>query len=149
MRGRHDHAGRLPPAIPRPHLRFGVCAGHRRVDHFMQATSGPGSVLETLMLRLRPLLSLISVGFAMIAFPTAVARSAEPHLLSSCSHCWPLSSVNPNSLMAPDGGLAVLTLGPSMEQTLAEAVIQNEQESYLALEPRLAQKVVEAVAKGV
>jgi len=53
------------------------------------------------------------------------------------------------SLMAPDGGLAVLTLGPSMEQTLADAVIQNEQESYLALEPRLAQKVVEAVAKGV
>jgi flagellar biosynthesis protein FlhA len=36
-----------------------------------------------------------------------------------------------------------------MEQTLADAVIQNEQESYLALEPRLAQKVVEAVAKGV
>lgn len=53
------------------------------------------------------------------------------------------------SLMAPDGGLAVLTLGPSMEQTLAEAIIQNDQESYLALEPRLAQKVVEAVAKGV
>lgn len=53
------------------------------------------------------------------------------------------------SLMAPDGGLAVLTLGPSIEQALADAVIQNEQESYLALEPRLAQKVVEAVAKGV
>ncbi len=53
------------------------------------------------------------------------------------------------SIMAPDGGLAVLTLGPSMEQTLAEAIIQNDQESYLALEPRLAQKVVEAVAKGV
>ncbi|PWB82199.1 MAG: flagellar biosynthesis protein FlhA [Candidatus Methylomirabilota bacterium] len=53
------------------------------------------------------------------------------------------------SLLMPDGGLAVLTLGPSMEQTLAEAIVQNEQESYLALEPRLAQKVVEAVAKGV
>lgn len=53
------------------------------------------------------------------------------------------------SLVGPDGGLSVLTLGPIMEHTLSEAIMQNEQESYLALEPRLAQKVVEAVAKGV
>ena len=53
------------------------------------------------------------------------------------------------SLIAPDGTIGVLTLGPSMEQTLSEAIIQNEQESYLALEPRLAQKVVEVIAKGV
>lgn len=53
------------------------------------------------------------------------------------------------SLLAPDGTMAVLTLGPSMEQTLSESIIQNEQESYLALEPRLAQNVVEVIAKGV
>jgi flagellar biosynthesis protein FlhA len=53
------------------------------------------------------------------------------------------------SLLVSDNALAVLTLGPSMEQTLSEAVMQNEQESYLALEPRLAQKVVEAIVKGV
>jgi flagellar biosynthesis protein FlhA len=54
-----------------------------------------------------------------------------------------------NSLASPDGTLAVLTLGPSLERTLAEALVQNEQESYLALEPQLAQKVVEAIAKAV
>lgn len=55
------------------------------------------------MLRPRALLFLISVGFSAIALSTAVAQSGEPHLLSSCSHCWPLSGVHPNSLMAPDG----------------------------------------------
>lgn len=52
-------------------------------------------------------------------------------------------------LITSDGTLAVLTLGLSMEQMLSEAIVQNEQESYLALEPRLAQKVVGAIAKGV
>ena len=52
----------------------------------------------------RPLLFLhLLFGLSAIAFTTAVAQSAEPHLLSSCSHCWPLSGVHPNSLMAPDG----------------------------------------------
>jgi len=46
---------------------------------------------------------LIAAGFATIACSTAIAQSGEPRLLSSCSHCWPLSSVHPNSLMAPDG----------------------------------------------
>jgi len=45
----------------------------------------------------------LSAAFSAITFSTAVAQSAEPRLLSSCSHCWPLSGVYANSLMAPDG----------------------------------------------
>ena len=49
------------------------------------------------------MLLLLAAAFPAIALPTPVARAADSHLLSSCSHCWPLSSVYPNSLMAPDG----------------------------------------------
>lgn len=51
----------------------------------------------------RPSTFLLWAAFPAIALSTPVARAAETHVLSSCSHCWPLSSVHPNSLMAPDG----------------------------------------------
>ena len=55
------------------------------------------------MLRPRPMRFLyLSVGLA-IAFSSAVARAADSRLLSSCTHCWPLSGAHPHSLMAPDG----------------------------------------------
>lgn len=52
----------------------------------------------------RPRTSLcLAVGLSAIACSTAADQPAEPHQLSSCSHCWPLSGVHPNSVMAPDG----------------------------------------------
>lgn len=53
------------------------------------------------------------------------------------------------SLASSDGTLSVLTLGPFLEGTLSEAVVQSDQESYLALEPRLSQRVIETVARAV
>jgi flagellar biosynthesis protein FlhA len=53
------------------------------------------------------------------------------------------------SLASPSGTLAVLTLGPLLERTLAEAIVQSDQESYLALEARISQKIIESIARAV
>lgn len=103
----------------------------------------------------RVLQGLLTEGASIRDLPTIIEALADyapftkdPILLTEHARQALAKSIC-RSLIAPDGTLAVLTLGPSMEQTMSEAVIQNEQESYLALEPRLAQKVVEAIAKGV
>ncbi|MDD5558334.1 flagellar biosynthesis protein FlhA [Candidatus Methylomirabilis sp.] len=103
----------------------------------------------------RVLQGLLTEGASIRDLPTIIEALADyapftkdPILLTEHARQALAKSIC-RSLVAPDGTLAVLTLGPSMEQTMSEAVIQNEQESYLALEPRLAQKVVEAIAQGV
>jgi flagellar biosynthesis protein FlhA len=103
----------------------------------------------------RVLQGLLTEGVSIRDLPTIIESIADyapftrdPILLTEQARQALAKSIC-RSLIAPDGTIGVLTLGPSMEQTLSEAIIQNEQESYLALEPRLAQKVVEVIAKGV
>ncbi|CBE68793.1 MAG: flagellar biosynthesis protein FlhA [Candidatus Methylomirabilis oxygeniifera] len=118
------------------------------VDGIIPAQLSLGAVQRVLQGLLMEGVSIRDLPTILEALADYVPYTKDPILLTEHARQALAKSIC-RSLMAPDGGLAVLTLGPSVEQTLAEAIIQNDQESYLALEPRLAQKVVEAVAKGV
>lgn len=52
-------------------------------------------------------------------------------------------------LCSGDGVLKVFTLSPALEQLMADALTEGDQGRYLALEPRIAQRVIEALAAAV
>jgi len=52
-------------------------------------------------------------------------------------------------LCSGDGVLKVFTLSPALEQLMADALAEGDQGRYLALEPRIAQRVIEALAAAV
>jgi flagellar biosynthesis protein FlhA len=52
-------------------------------------------------------------------------------------------------LASTDGVLKVFTLSPGLEQLLVDALADGDQGRYLALEPKTAQRVIEAIAKTI
>jgi flagellar biosynthesis protein FlhA len=53
------------------------------------------------------------------------------------------------TLTAADGVLKVFTLSPALEQRLVDALADGDQGRYLALEPRMAQRVIENLAATI
>jgi flagellar biosynthesis protein FlhA len=51
--------------------------------------------------------------------------------------------------LSPDGIVHAVTLDPKLEQTLISTVHRGETGSYIALEPRMAQRVISALSKQV
>jgi flagellar biosynthesis protein FlhA len=52
-------------------------------------------------------------------------------------------------LASADGVLKVFTLSPALERVLADALAEGDQGRYLALDPRMAQRVIEAIAAAI
>ncbi len=51
--------------------------------------------------------------------------------------------------LGSDGALPILNLSPAIERTLQESIKQTDHGSYLAMEPKLAQSIIQSVNKAV
>jgi flagellar biosynthesis protein FlhA len=120
------------------------------------------SVVETLVPTLLPLgtvqkvlqnllaegVSIRDLALILEALADAAPATKDPVLLTEYVRQG-LGRTICRELAAGDGVLKVFTLSPGLEQLLADALVEGDQGRYLALEPRMAQRVIEAIAKTI
>ena len=120
------------------------------------------SVVETLVPNLLPLgtvqkvlqnllaegVSIRDLALILEALADAAPATKDPVVLTEYVRQG-LGRTICRELTAGDGVLKVFTLSPALEQRLADALAEGDQGRYLALEPRTAQRVIEAIAKTI
>jgi flagellar biosynthesis protein FlhA len=120
------------------------------------------SVVETLVPNLLPLgtvqkvlqnllaegVSIRDLALILEALADAAPATKDPVVLTEYVRQG-LGRTICRELTGGDGVLKVFTLSPALEQRLADALAEGDQGRYLALEPRTAQRVIEAIAKTI
>ncbi len=120
------------------------------------------SVVETLVSNLLPLgtvqkvlqnllaegVSIRDLALILEVLADAAPATKDPVLLTEYVRQG-LGRTICRELAAGEGVLKVFTLSPALEQLLADALVEGDQGRYLALEPRMAQRVIEAIAKTI
>ena len=120
------------------------------------------SVVETLVPNLLPLgtvqkvlqnllaegVSIRDLALILEALADAAPATKDPVVLTEYVRQG-LGRTICRELTAGDGVLKVFTLSPALEQRLGDALAEGDQGRYLALEPRTAQRVIEAIAKTI
>jgi flagellar biosynthesis protein FlhA len=120
------------------------------------------SVVETLVPNLLPLgtvqkvlqnllaegVSIRDLALILEALADAAPATKDPVVLTEYVRQG-LGRTICRELTGGDGVLKVFTLSPALEQQLADALAEGDQGRYLALEPRTAQRVIEAIAKTI
>ncbi len=120
------------------------------------------SVVEALVPQLLPLgvvqkvlqhllaegVSIRDLATILEALADAASTTKDPLLLTEYVR-QALGRAICRGLASADGVLKVFTLSPALEQLLADGLAESDQGRYLALEPRTAQRVIEALATTV
>jgi flagellar biosynthesis protein FlhA len=104
-----------------------------------------GAVQKVLQLLLAEGVSVRDLATILEAVADAAPATKDPLLLAEYAR-QALARTICRGLTGPDGILKVFTLSPALEQLLAEALAEGDQGRYLALDPRVAQRVIEALA---
>ena len=107
-----------------------------------------GTVQKVLQNLLAENVSIRDLATILETLADAAPALKEPLLLTECARQG-LARAICRGLTPADGVLQVLTLTPALEQFLADALAEGEQGRYLALDPRLAQRIIENVAAAV
>jgi flagellar biosynthesis protein FlhA len=107
-----------------------------------------GTVQKVLQNLLAEGVSIRDLALILEVLADAAPATKDPVLLTEYAR-QALGRTICRSLASSDGTLKVFTLSPGMEQLLADALADGDQGRYLALEPRVAQRVIEGIAKVV
>jgi flagellar biosynthesis protein FlhA len=107
-----------------------------------------GAVQKILQLLLAEGVSVRDLSTILEAVADMAPTTKDPLLLAEYAR-QSLARTICRGLTAPDGVLRVLTLSPALEQILAEGLADGDQGRYLALDPRIAQRIIEALAAAI
>jgi flagellar biosynthesis protein FlhA len=107
-----------------------------------------GTVQKVLQNLLGEGVSIRDLGLILEVLTDAVSTTRDPLVLGEYARQG-LGRAICREVSGPDGLLRVFTLSPGLEQVLSEALAEGDQGRYLALEPRTAQRVIEALAKTI
>jgi len=107
-----------------------------------------GAVQKVLQLLLAEGVSIRDLSTILEAVADMAPTTKDPLLLAEYAR-QALARTICRALAGPDGVLRVLTLSPALEQLLADGLAEGDQGRYLALDPRTAQRIIEALAAAV
>lgn len=103
-----------------------------------------GLVQKVLQNLLAEGVSIRDLALILEVMSDGVSTTRDPGLLTEYVR-QALGRIICRDLADADGTLRVFTLSPALEQLLGNALADSEQGRYLALEPRVAQRVIEAI----
>ncbi len=118
------------------------------VEGLVPALLPLGTVQKVLQNLLAEGVSIRDLAAILEALADAAPGCKDPLLLTEYAR-QALGRLICRSLTGTESVLKVLTLSPDLEQLLVDALNQGEQGRYLALEPKTAQRVIEALADGI
>jgi len=107
-----------------------------------------GAVQKVLQLLLAEGVSVRDLSTILEAVADMAPTTKDPLLLAEYAR-QALARTICRGLTGPDGVLRVLTLSPGLEQLLGEGLADGDQGRYLALDPRIAQRIIEALAAAI
>jgi flagellar biosynthesis protein FlhA len=107
-----------------------------------------GTVQKVLQNLLAEGVSIRDLALILETLADAASSTKDPVVLTEFAR-QALGRTICRSLAAADGTLKVFTLSPALEQQLTDALADGDQGRYLALDPRAAQGVIEAIAQTV
>ncbi|MFB3817274.1 MAG: flagellar biosynthesis protein FlhA [Candidatus Methylomirabilales bacterium] len=118
------------------------------VEGLVPALLPLGSVQKVLQNLLAEGVSIRDLVAILEALADAAASTKDPLLLTEYAR-QALGRLICRNLMGAEPVLKVLTLSPGFEQLLLDALNDGDQGRYLALEPRAAQRAIEALADAI
>jgi flagellar biosynthesis protein FlhA len=107
-----------------------------------------GSVQKVLQNLLAEGVSIRDLALILEVLADAAPAAKDPVLLTEYVR-QALRRAICRELTGGDGVLKVFTLSPALEQRLADGLAEGDQGRYLALDPRTAQRLIEAIAKTI
>ncbi len=107
-----------------------------------------GTVQKVLQHLLAEGVSIRDLALILEVLTDAASTTKDPILLTEYAR-QALGRAICRGLTSADGVLKVFTLSPALEQLLVDALADGDQGRYLALEPRMAQQILEGLAATV
>jgi flagellar biosynthesis protein FlhA len=118
------------------------------VDEIVPDVLSLGEVQRVLQSLLREGVSIRDLGAVLEAIGDKARLTRDPAMLAEYAR-QALGRTITAPFLDPEGTLRVIALDPSLEQMMAEALVQTADGEFLAMDPNLAAQVVESAAEQV
>ena len=118
------------------------------VDEIVPDVLSLGEVQRVLQSLLREGVSIRDLGAVLEAIGDKARLTRDPAMLAEYAR-QALGRTITAPFLDPEGTLRVIALDPSLEQAMAEALVQTADGEFLAMDPNLASQVVESAAEQV